>query len=70
MRYSVNYRGAFFVGDNEGVNTVGFDRFDEARSLLWDVIQCGCDENAYMKDEEYQCSLYRDRDTKEFYWIG
>lgn len=68
MRYSVNYTGALFSDDKEGVNTFYTDDFDAAVSLLRDVINYGIDMMAYLKDEEYQCSLYWDEREKEFYW--
>lgn len=68
MRYSVNYCGVFFREDKEGFNCREFSSFDEAYNLLWDLIWTGADMNAYIRDEEYQCSLYWDKDAKEFYW--
>lgn len=68
MRYSVNYTGVLFTDDKEGVNTFYTDRFEEAMSLLRDIINYGIDMMAYLKDEEYQCSLYWDEKEKEFYW--
>ena len=68
MRYSVNYTGALFIDDKNGVNTFYTDDFDRAMSLLRDIINYGIDKFAYLKDEEYQCSLYWDEREKEFYW--
>ena len=68
MRYSVNYCGACFVGDDEGVNTHYFSNLRDALELLESVINLGVDEYAYLKDEEYQCSMYWDAKTREFYW--
>ena len=68
MRYSVNYTGALFTGDKEGVNTFYADDFDTAMSLLRYIINYEIDMFAYLKDEEYQCSLYWDEKEKEFYW--
>ena len=69
MRYSVNYTGALFVDDKDGVNTFYTDRFEEAVALLRDiVVNYEIDKFAYLKDEEYQCSLYWDEKEKEFYW--
>ena len=68
MRYSVNYTGALFTDDKDGVNTFYTDRFEEAIALLGDIISYKIDLNAYLKDEEYQCSLYWDDKEKEFYW--
>ena len=68
MRYSVNYTGALFAWDKNGVNTFYTDDFDAAVSLLRDVINYRIDMFAYLKDEEYQCSLYWDEREKEFYW--
>lgn len=67
MRYSVNYTGQFFVDDKEGVNTHYFVLFEAARDLLYALISSGFTD-AYLKDEEYQCSMYWDSDTEEFYW--
>ncbi len=69
MRYSVNYTGALFTDDKDGVNTFYTDRFEEAVALLRDiVVNYEIDKFAYLKDEEYQCSLYWDEKEKEFYW--
>jgi hypothetical protein len=67
MRYSVNYFSPFFVDDKEGVNTHYFVVFEAARDLLYALVQSGL-EDAYLKDEEYQCSLHWDNKEKEFYW--
>jgi hypothetical protein len=69
MRYSVNYFSPFFVDDHEGVNTHYFSLFEAARDLLYTLVQNGF-EDAYLKDEVYQCSLYWDKVTGEFYWEG
>lgn len=69
MRYSVNYFSPFFTTDREGVNTHYFVSFEAARDLLYDVVRAGLTD-AYLKDEEYQCSLHWDGDAKEFYWEG
>jgi hypothetical protein len=37
-------------------------------SLLRDIINYGIDMMAYLKDEEYQCSLHWDEKEKDFYW--
>ena len=68
MRYSVNYTGALFTDDKGGVNTYYTNRFEDAMSLLRDIINYGIDMMAYLEDEEYQCSLYWDEKEKEFYW--
>ena len=69
MRYSVNYTGALFTDDKDGVNTFYTDRFEEAVALLRDiVVNYEIDKFAYLKDEEYQCSFYWDEKEKEFYW--
>jgi hypothetical protein len=68
MRYSVNYEGRFFIDDTDRYNTQYFSRFEAARNFLWDIIQSGIDDIAYLKDEEYQCTLHWDSETKEFYW--
>ena len=67
MRYSVNYFSPFFTTDREGVNTHYFSLFETARDLLYALVQAGL-EDAYLKDEEYQCSLHWDKETNEFYW--
>ena len=68
MRYSVNYTGAFFTDDKEGVNTFYTDSFADAIALLSDILNYRIDMFAYLKDEEYQCSLHWDENEKEFYW--
>ena len=68
MRYSVNYKGALSIDDSEGYNTFYTDSFERAMNLLRDIIYYKIDMNAYLKDEEYQCSLYWDEKEKEFYW--
>lgn len=67
MRYSVNYFSPYFVTDREGVNTHYFSTYEAARDLLYGVVQAGF-VDAYLKDEEYQCSLRWDSDAEEFYW--
>ena len=69
MRYSVNYFSPFFVTDRDGVNTHYFSTYEAARDLLYEVVQAGF-VDAYLKDEEYQCSLHWDNDAEEFYWEG
>lgn len=68
MRYTVNYYGAVFTDDNDGFNCVEFNDFQGARELLYHIIQCSADLNAYIKDEEYQCYMHWDEKEKEFYW--
>ena len=68
MRESVNYAGARFIDDKEGVNTFYTDCFEHAMNLLRDIIRYKIDMFAYLKDEEYQCSLYWDEQENEFYW--
>ena len=68
MRYSVNYNGALFTDDKEGVNTFYTNSFEDACTLLRDIIAYKIDLSAYLKDEEYQCSLYWDEKEGEFYW--
>ena len=69
MRYTVNYCGGFFYGDNEnGVNTHGYSNFNEAICVFREIIMSGIDENAYLKDEEYCCYMYWDPKKKECYW--
>ena len=70
MRYSVNYCGARFVSDSDGVNTHHFSNLRDAVELLGDIINLGIDMYAYLKDEEYQCTMYWDAEAKEFYWEG
>lgn len=69
MRYSVNYFSPFFVDDKDDVNTHYFSLFEAARDLLYNLVQAGL-EDAYLKDEVYQCSLYWDSKEMEFYWEG
>lgn len=69
MRYSVNYFSPYFVTDREGVNTHYFSTYEAARDLLYGVVQAGL-ADAYLKDEEYQCSLHWDSKAEEFYWEG
>jgi hypothetical protein len=37
---------------------------------LYHIVQSGADVHAYLKDEEYQCSMYWDEKEREFYWEG
>lgn len=67
MRWTVNYTGARFFDDIDGVNTHEFKTFCAAFEMLYDLAQNGF-KDAYLKDEEYQCSLYYDHLTNEFYW--
>ena len=69
MRYSVNSFSPFFVDDKEGVNTHYFSLFETARDLLYNLVDAGLTD-AYLKDEEYQCSLHWDAERREFYWEG
>ena len=51
MRYSVNYTGALFTDDKDGVNTFYTGRFEEAVALLRDiVVNYEIDKFAYLKD--------------------
>ena len=68
MGFTVNYSGSFFCTDKEDFNSHWFASFKEANSLLHDLIECGVDENAYLEDEEYHCTLHWDKKDKEFYW--
>ncbi len=70
MKYTVNYRGQFFSTDSCEYNTYETNNFREAMELLGDIINLGIDYSAYIKDEEYQCSMHWDRKEKEFYWEG
>ena len=54
MRYTVKYFGAFFTDDNDKYNTYETNRF----------------EDAYLKDEEYQCSMHWNKREQEYYWAG
>jgi hypothetical protein len=63
----VNYEGAFFTDDTDKYNTYETDRFEDAVDILKMLIQCGF-EDAYLKDEDYQCALHWDKTAKEFYW--
>ena len=68
MRYTVNYCGHFFLDDNDNFNCHEYASFMYARNILWDIIQSGIDEHAYLKDEEYDCCLHWDPKEKDFYW--
>lgn len=68
MRYTVNYCGAFYINDSDKFNIHEFDCFKDAYDLLMDLIHCGVDENAYIKDEEYECCFRWDKKHNEFYW--
>lgn len=69
MRYSVNYFSPFFTTDREGVNTHYFSLFETARDLLYILVQAGF-EDAYLKDEEYQCTFRFDPRDNDFVWEG
>ena len=47
-RYTVSYEGHIFEGDSDGYNSHGYDRWDDAQSLIYaygDVIRV--DDNYY-----------------------
>ena len=69
MRFTVNYSGALFTDDNKSFNTHWTDSFEEAARLLYQLRDCGFND-AYLKDEEYQCTLRWDAREKEFVWEG
>ena len=69
MRYTVNYFGAFFTDDNDKYNTYETNRFEDAVDMLKTLVFCGF-EDAYLKDEEYQCSMHWDKREQEYYWAG
>ena len=68
MRYTVNYCGAVFTDDANGFNCFETNDFQQAKELLYHIVQNRADMHAYLKDEEYQCSLRWDEEEKEFYW--
>lgn len=68
MRYTVNYFGAVFTDDSEGFNCFETNSFRQAKEVLYHIAQSGADVNAYLKDEDYQCSMRWDDKEKEFYW--
>lgn len=70
MRYTVNYCGAVFTDDNEGFNCFETNSLQRAKEILYHIVQSGADIHAYLKDEDYQCSMYWDEKEKEFYWEG
>lgn len=57
MRYTVNYFGAFFTDDSDRYNTYETNSFEDAVDVLKMLIQCGF-EDAYLKDEDYQCAQF------------
>lgn len=69
MRYTVNYEGAFFTDDSDGFNCFETDSWDKARELFYTLFYAGF-EDAYIKDEEYQCTFRFDKHDNEFVWEG
>ena len=67
MKYTVNYFGAFFTYDSDTYNTYETNRLEDAVDMLKTLVRCGF-EDAYLKDEEYQCTMYWDKTAKEYYW--
>ena len=67
MRYSVNYFGVFFTYDNYEYNTYETNCFEDAVDMLKTLVTCGF-EDAYLKDEDYQCTMYWDKHEEEYYW--
>jgi hypothetical protein len=43
--------------------------FEDAVDMLKTLVSCGF-EDAYLKDEEYQCSMHWDKREQEYYWAG
>ena len=70
MRYTVNYCGAVFVDDIDGFNCFETNDFYRAKEILYHIVLNGGDIHAYLRDEEYQCSLYWDEEERKFYWAG
>ena len=70
MRYTVNYSGAVFTDDGEGFNCFETNDLQRAKEILYHIIQSGADVYAYLKDEEYQCSMHWDEKEKEFCWYA
>ena len=69
MRYTVNYSGAFFTGDNDTFNVFETNSFDKARELFYTLFYAGF-EDVYIKDEEYQCTFRYDKRDNDFVWEG
>lgn len=67
MRYTVNYAGAFWTGDSESFNSHGTNSLPEATGWLRTLLQAGFKE-AYVKDEEYGCTLTWNEDEKSLMW--
>ena len=69
MRYTVNYSGAFFTGDNDGWNCYETNSWEKARELFYTLFYAGL-EDTYIKDEEYQCTFQFDPRDNDFVWEG
>ena len=69
MRYTVNYSGAFFTGDNDGWNCYETNSWEKVRELFYTLFYAGITD-VYIKDEEYQCTFQYDERDKDFVWEG
>lgn len=69
MRYTVNYFGAFFTGDNDTYNVYETNSWEKARELFYTLFYAGL-EDTYIKDEEYQCTFRFDPRDNDFVWEG
>ena len=67
MRYTVNYFGAFFTGDNDTYNVYETNSWDKAQELFYALFYAGL-EDTYIKDEEYQCTFRFDPRDNDFVW--
>ena len=67
MRYTVNYKGAFFTDDEDGFNVFETNSWQFARELFYNLYNAGF-KDAYIKDEEYQCTFRFDERVGEFVW--
>ena len=69
MRYTVNYKGVFFTDDKDGFNCFETNSYREAFDLFYSLFGAGF-KDAYIKDEEYQCTFQYDERDKDFVWEG
>ena len=68
MRYTVNYFGAFFSSDNDTYNCYETNSWAEAREMFYNLISTGDFNDAYIKDEEYDCCYRYYPETGECEW--
>ena len=69
MRYTINYCGAVFINYSDGFNCFETNNFQQAKEILYHIVQNGADIHAYLKDEDYQCSMYWNEKEKNFIGI-